>query len=335
MPSPPSSARYVLPGNPVQCVLCPRRCRIPDGEWGACGVRGNRDAAGIIPHYGRITALAIDPIEKKPLYHYRPGSTIFSVGFAGCNMHCPFCQNWHISQNPNASAQYYSPKDLLRRVQVLGLTQIAYTYSEPLIHAEFLLDCMSLARNAGIANILVSNGCVNPEAAEAVLRLTDAVNIDLKSGSEETYTRVLGGDLSTVIGFIAKAWEMKVHLELTTLVIPGLNDGDTEIRRCIDLIRRISPSIPWHLSAYHPDYTWTAPPTNPAELIAIAEEARKTLDYVYTGNIAGGYNDTACPVCGKPLVKRLGYRIDAKGLIIKEGAYQCAHCGSPTTPAYR
>jgi pyruvate formate lyase activating enzyme len=271
----------------------------------------------------------VDPIEKKPLYHYRPGSAVLSAGFAGCNMRCPFCQNWRIAQNPNAQAEYYAPEDIVSEAQSAGLRQIAYTYSEPLVHPEFLLDCMSLARKAGIANILVSNGCICSDPAEDILGLTDAANIDLKSGSEETYARVLGGDLPTVAGFIAKAREMGTHLEVTTLVVPGLNDGEEDIRRCIALIRGIDPAIPWHLSAYHPDYRWDAPPTEPARLIAIAEEAGKTLKRVYTGNIAGGYSDTFCRICGKRIVRRQGYRVDTKGLVIAEGTYHCAYCGGP------
>lgn len=323
-------ARYVtgLSGTVMQCLLCPRNCRIPSGSRGKCGVRENRDGAVLLPYYGAVTALALDPIEKKPLYHYRPGSSIYSLGFVGCNLHCPFCQNWRISQHVDAPARYLSPGEVIRGAQSAGSSQIAYTYSEPLVHTEFLLDCMSLARKAGIANVLISNGCVGPDPGEAVLRLTDAANVDLKCCSEETYTQVLGGDLSAVIGFINRACEMGVHLEVTTLVIPGLNDGDEEIRRCIDLLRGISPHIPWHLSAYHPDYRWNAPPTDPARLASIADRAREVLSYVYTGNIPGEINDTSCVHCGRRLVRRRGYRIDTRGLELKGTAYYCAHCGN-------
>jgi pyruvate formate lyase activating enzyme len=279
----------------------------------------------------------MDPIEKKPLFHYRPGSSIFSVGFVGCNLHCPFCQNWHISQNLDAPARYLSPEAVVQAAQSEGSAQIAYTYSEPLVHVEFLLDCMTLARNQGLANVLVSNGCVNPEAAEAVLSLTDAANIDLKCGSPETYTQTLGGDLPRVVGFIAKAWELGVHLEVTTLIVPGLNDGEEEIRRCMAMLQEISPDIPWHLSAYHPDYQWKAPPTNPAYLASLARQAREVLSFVYTGNIPGETNDTLCPNCKQALVRRRGYQVDTRGLSIKEVGgqkrYQCAHCGSPA-PLY-
>lgn len=322
-----------LPGKQLQCELCPRGCRIPEGSWGKCKVRGNRNGAGHIPYYGAITALSMDPIEKKPLYHYRPGSSILSIGFAGCNLHCPFCQNWSISQQVDAPARYLSPEMVVQTAQSEGSAQIAYTYSEPLVHGEFLLDCMTLARKQGLANVLVSNGCINPEAASAILKLTDAANIDLKCGSPETYAQTLGGDLPKVIGFITQAWKMGVHLELTTLIVPGLNDSDGEMSQCMDMIRGISPDIPWHLSAYHPDYRWKAPPTDPAHLASLARRAREVLSFVYTGNIPGEINDTLCPSCRRTLVRRRGYRVDTDGLLLmeREGQkeYRCAHCGSP------
>jgi pyruvate formate lyase activating enzyme len=291
--------------------------------------------------------MASDPIEKKPLYHFRPGSSILSLGFAGCNLRCPFCQNWRVSQGNSSQGNFsrttaasggrrFSPAEVIAAAQIRGFRQIAYTYSEPLVHAEFLLDCMKLARGAGIANVLVSNGCVNPEPAADILALTDAANIDLKAFSDETYSRVLGGDLSTVLSFIEAAYAAGIHLEITTLMVPGLNDSDEETGKCAAFIAGLSRNIPWHLSAYHPDYRWNAPPTESAALIRTARRARKTLAYVYAGNIPGEtcapeLYDTACPVCGRPLVRRRGYRIDTGGLAVKEAeggrAYYCAHCG--------
>jgi pyruvate formate lyase activating enzyme len=256
------------------------------------------------------------------------------VGFVGCNLHCPFCQNWRISRNTDAPASYHAPEDIIRLVRSKGSSQIAYTYSEPLIHVEFLLDCMALARAAGIANVLISNGTVTAEAAEAVLRLTDAANIDLKCHREETYTNTLGGDLSATRDFIARAWELGVHTEVTTLVIPGLNDSEEEICRCIELLRGISPHIPWHLSAYHPDYRWTAPRTDPKQLISIARHAREVLSYVYCGNIADESNNTRCAYCSGLLVRRHGYHIDSNGLVFKGNSYYCAYCGKPVPFRY-
>ncbi|GHV56927.1 AmmeMemoRadiSam system radical SAM enzyme [Spirochaetia bacterium] len=292
-------------GAAIRCTLCPHQCRIPVGGRGACGVRENRNGVLALPYYGYITAIARDPIEKKPLRRFRPGSSILSLGFAGCNLHCPFCQNWRISQVVNgntAPGRYLSPKEAA--ALAVDDRQIAYTYSEPLIHAEYLIDCMKQARKQGIANVLVTNGCINEKVAAEILPLTDAANIDLKCFSEETYTKVLGGNLPLVLNFIRMAHEAGVHVEITTLVIPGLNDSDEELDKCATFIAGLAPKnswsfapkaklrgvsakaeTPWHLSAYHPDYRWNAPPTDPARLIQAAKRAQENLRYVYTGNI--------------------------------------------------
>jgi pyruvate formate lyase activating enzyme len=335
-------------GGVIRCTLCPRRCAIPSGLFGACGVRGNKNGIGILPFYGHITALAVDPIEKKPLYHFRPGSQILSAGFAGCNLHCPFCQNWHISKPPiggppqegqftEAPGRQIQPADIISAALHENTPSIAYTYSEPLVHIEFLLDCMTLARRHGIANVLVTNGCANTAAAHEILSLSSAANIDLKCFSADTYARVLGGDLETVCAFIRLAVEQGVHVEVTTLVVPGLNDSSEEIDACADFIASINESrasfgsdIPWHLSAYHPDHRWNAPPTDPAMLMSVAERARKKLRFVYTGNISGGYNDTSCPHCKMVLVRRRGYRVEKPGLadpVNGESFYRCIQCG--------
>jgi pyruvate formate lyase activating enzyme len=282
--------------------------------------------------------MAEDPIEKKPLYHYRPGSSILSLGFAGCNLRCPFCQNWHISQQTDVPGKKLSPRDIIEPARKRGFTQIAYTYSEPLIHLEFLLDCMELARKAGIANVLVSNGCVNAEAAAEVLSLTDAANIDLKSFSGETYSGLLGGNLPAVLRFIEAAHTAGVHLEVTTLIVPGLNDSAGETGLCADFLAGLSREIPWHLSAYHPAYRWDAPAADPALVEAVARRGREKLSFVYTGNIAG-VNDTLCPRCGALLIHRRGYRVKADGLSLKKtgpraGTYHCAQCGSPAPVRY-
>ncbi|MDR1108804.1 MAG: AmmeMemoRadiSam system radical SAM enzyme, partial [Spirochaetaceae bacterium] len=283
------------PSKTIRCTLCPHCCVIPPGAAGRCAVRVNQDGVGCVPFYGRISAMAADPIEKKPLYHYRPGTAILSLGFLGCNLFCPFCQNWQISQGTGAAAQPLSPEAAVAAALAAGFTQIAYTYSEPLIHIEYLLDCMKSAREGGIANVLVSNGCLSGEAAADILALTDAANIDLKSFSPDTYTRTLGGNLAATMDFITHAYRTGVHLEVTTLVVPGLNDGEEEIEGYRGFLAELSPHIPWHLSAYHPNYCWDAPPTEASRLEEIARRARKDLTYVYTGNIPGETNDTPCP----------------------------------------
>ena len=329
----------------LECGLCPHACVLKSGETGLCGVRQNIDGKPALPRYGFVTALATDPIEKKPLYHFRPGTEILSAGFTGCNLHCPFCQNWRISQTGSASGtgiygSFYSPSKLLSPPGK-PVEAISYTYSEPLVHIEFLLDSMREARKAGIANVLVSNGCINTEAASEILTLTDAANIDLKCFSEDSYRDVLGGKLSTVLDFIRLALENGVHLEITTLVVPELNDSLKELDRCCDFIAELETSgntsagifIPWHLSAYHPNYKMQTPGTDPASLIAAANRAREKLKYVYTGNIPPGQdsNKTPCPHCDKTLVNRHGYRVETSGLSLKAAdrgkKYFCNHCG--------
>lgn len=273
----------------LSCDLCPNFCKIASGNFGLCGVRGNKANHGITPFYGFISALALDPIEKKPLYHFKSGSKILSLGFVGCNFRCPFCQNWHISQSTDASGRQMQSGEIISAALKQNSPSIAYTYSEPLVHFEFLLDCMTLARKHNIANVLVTNGCINAKPAAEVLKLTDAVNVDLKCFSEETYKKTLAGSngniFQTVLDFIKLAYEMKVHLEITTLVVPGLNDSIEELLCAMQFIASLDNNIPWHLSAYHPDYRWNAPPTDPEFIYKIVKEAKKELNNVHTGNI--------------------------------------------------
>jgi pyruvate formate lyase activating enzyme len=349
---------------------------IPSGGFGNCGVRGNKNGNGLIPFYGHITALALDPIEKKPLYHFRPGSMILSAGFLGCNLRCPFCQNWHISQaavsgDIGGNGRQMRPEDLVSAALSQDSGAIAYTYSEPLVHVEFLLDCMELAHKHGIANVLVTNGCVNAGAAREILSLTDAANIDLKCFSPDTYAETLGGGcknftteyteyteerektiktlcssvveyssrtspMETVLGFIRLAREKGVHIEITTLVVPGLNDTEAELDACANFVASLnddSTGIPWHLSAYHPEYRWNAPPTDPGFLLRTKKRAAGKLRYVYAGNIQGEENNTVCPGCGAVLVRRMGYRVETGGLVQPdEGGnfYRCGSCGDKT-----
>jgi len=290
------TARFITEdGENVRCGLCPRGCEIKSGCFGECGVRGNKRGKGIIPFYGFISALAIDPIEKKPLYHFKPGSKILSIGFTGCNFRCPFCQNWHISQNTEIAVQgrgkRMQPGEIISAALEHNSPSIAYTYSEPLIHAEYVLDCMALARRHGIANVLVTNGCIKTEVAAEILKLTDAANVDLKCFSAETYEKCLGGGVSSgsflqcVLDFIKLCYKTGVHLEITTLVVPDLNDSEEELNAAAGFIAGLDKEIPWHLTAYHPDYRWNAPRTDPGFLRNAAKEAEKKLRNVHTGNI--------------------------------------------------
>ena len=342
-----SSPRFFLYSegtDTIQCSLCPKKCILPPGGVGQCKVRSNKDGKAFLPFYGLTTAFSGDPIEKKPLYHFRPGTKILSVGFIGCNLRCPFCQNWHISQSTNELGQFCHPGDLAAAAleysaqnpaaspSLAAKPSLAFTYSEPLVHAEFLLDCMKETRKAGISNVLVTNGCVNSEAAEEILDLCDAANIDLKCFSENTYSEVLGGDLLTVIDFIRLALKKGVHVELTTLVVPGLNDSKKELDDCLSFVKSLNDGkVPWHLSAYYPAWKWKAKATSSGFLLKLAAKARKHLAYVYAGNIANEKNDTICPACKNVLVKRLNRSVDTSGLVIKEKAgkseYFCVACG--------
>jgi pyruvate formate lyase activating enzyme len=317
-------------GEKIRCGLCPKTCLIESGAFGACGVRGNKGGKPIIPFYGFISGMAMDPIEKKPLYHFKPGSSILSAGFAGCNLRCPFCQNWRISQNTDIPGRRMLPGEIVSAALREDSPSIAYTYSEPLVHAEFLLDCMELARKHGVANVLVTNGCVNGAAAREILKYADAANVDLKSFSAETYSKNLGGNLEAVLEFIRLGLAMGVHIEITTLVVPGLNDTEDELSAAADCIAAMDSAAPWHLSAYHPDYRWNAPPTDPRFLLNAAKRAREKLRHVYTGNIAEGDNDTACSFCGSILVRRRGCRTDVSGLAAGDKTYRCAKCGEDT-----
>ena len=312
----------------IQCALCPKACKISPDRKGLCRVRENKNGKAAIPYYGFVTSAAVDPIEKKPLYHYHPGTNIFSIGFHGCNLFCPFCQNFSISQSTQSPYTRFSPREIMDMARKAGLKQVAYTYSEPLVHTEFITDCMELAKKSGIDNVLVTNGCINEKPAEDILALTSAVNVDLKCYSEKKYAEILGGSLSAVTHFIKKAWEKNVHIEITTLVVTNFNDNEEELTQCGEFIRDISPQIPWHLSAYHPAYKWTELPTNPAFLHDIAEKAREDLSYVYVGNIAGAKNDTYCRYCKGLLVSRKNYTVNATSLLLQGENYVCAHCGN-------
>jgi pyruvate formate lyase activating enzyme len=297
-------------------------------------VRSGEDG-GKLPFYGRISSIAIDPIEKKPLFHYRPGEAILSIGFVGCNLRCPFCQNWRISQTTEEAGHFVPPEDLVAKAAALGLEQIAYTYSEPLVHAEYLIDCMTLARSRGIANVLVTNGCVNGDAAGEIIPLADAANIDLKCFSSESYKNILGGDLSAVKDFIKAA--ANIHTEVTTLIVPDFNDSVEEIDSCIDFIASVSNEIPWHISAYHPAYKLKTPPARAETILGIKRRAGQKLLYCYTGNIWDDENDTLCLNCGAVLVKRNGYAVKTPGLSKKSGSggkYRCRQCGTALPVRY-
>jgi pyruvate formate lyase activating enzyme len=295
-------------------------------------VRANRGGRGAIPFAGRVTALSMDPIEKKPLYHFYPGSAILSVGFVGCNFRCPFCQNHEISQTTTAAAREMGPEDVVEAAVAQGSLGIAYTYSEPLVHIEYVLETARLARGRGLANVLVSNGFVRPEPAEELLGLLDAANIDLKGWDAGFYEEEIGGDLREVCRFLEQA-AGRIHLEVTTLVIPTRNDDESQIDGIASFLAGLDPGIPYHLSCYYPTYRYTIPPTPAETVLRLAEVARRRLSWVYVGNMGLRESNTVCPDCGTVAVRRAGYRAAVVGL--RDG--RCSGCGRPIPirlPAY-
>ncbi len=311
----------------VVCELCPHHCRIAEGHSGICKVRKCEGAALVLPYFGLVSSLALDPIEKKPLHHFLPGSEVFSAGFVGCNMRCPFCQNWGISQEIPSSLERMSPESLVAAALRSGAPSIAYTYSEPTIHFEFVLASMAAARAAGLRNVLVTNGCLEPAPARELLSLTDAANVDLKTWSAETYRKTLGGSKDRVLEFMGIAASL-CHLEVTTLVVPPFSDSIGDVEAIAGFVAGLSPDIALHLSAYHPAWKHEAPPIGASLLSELARAARSRLRYVYKGNLSGRSADTYCQSCGNKVIGRTGYRIDTRGLAIAGSSARCARCGS-------
>ncbi|MEO0019050.1 MAG: AmmeMemoRadiSam system radical SAM enzyme [candidate division WOR-3 bacterium] len=307
----------------VRCLLCPNRCLVAPGKTGRCLGRKNIDGELFAVNYGEVVSMAVDPIEKKPLYHFYPGEEIFSVATYGCNLLCPFCQNWEISQN-RAPSKYIAPEELVRIVKDYGLKLIAYTYSEPLVWYEYLLDAGRLMHNAGIKNVLVTNGMINPEPLNELLPLIDAMNIDLKSIREGFYRDYVKGDLGAVLETIKTA-KGRCHIELTTLLIPGRNDSDEELEELTDFVSQLGKDTVLHFSRFFPRHKAEEPMTPLATLERAAEIAKRKLYYVYLGNVQAPpkYRDTFCPECGTVLVERSGYQ--GRVVNVKEG--RCGVCG--------
>jgi pyruvate formate lyase activating enzyme len=304
-------ARYykLLPNHTIQCELCPQACQIPAEQVGFCNVRQHRDGALIAANYGLVSALALDPIEKKPLYHFYPGQPILSVGTIGCNLACEFCQNWQISQEAGTTRSI-SPAELcnlaVQAHRERGNIGLAYTYSEPAVWFEFLLDTMPLIRAAGLQNVLVTNALLRAEPWQELLQFADAANIDLKGFTPEYYRQFCHGQLQPVLDNIRTAVG-RIHLELTTLIIPGANDQPEQIEDMSRWIATLDPQIPLHLSRYFPNYRMNLPATPPETMKIAYDIAKNHLQYVYLGNL-GGANHTYCPKCGRLLIAREGYQ---------------------------
>jgi pyruvate formate lyase activating enzyme len=310
----------------VRCHLCPANCRIASSRQGICLVRTNEDGTLYASEYGKTIAINLDPIEKKPLYHFKPGTQILSVGPNGCNLSCVFCQNWGISQ-VKSSTRYVSPRNLVQLAGTHGSIGVAFTYTEPLVWYEFLLDSAWLLRESGLAVVIVSNGYINEAPARELFKHIDAANFDLKSIRPDFYRKICRGKLQDVQRTIMIALEMGVHVELTNLLIPTLNDSDGEITALADWVANLNSRIPLHFSRYFPHYKLDLPPTPEERLTFAYETAKKRLENVYVGNINGiGGSDTVCRKCGATLIKRNGYRVEVIGL----NGSDCAKCDEKT-----
>ena len=321
MPRVPAKYYEKLENKLVRCNLCPVFCKIKPDKFGICKIRKNEDGELIADAYGQLVSLAIDPVEKKPLFHFCPGRPILSTGPNGCNLRCPFCQNWTISQE-HVPTQYVSPEDLVETARQRDSIGVAFTYTEPLIWFEYLYDCAVLLKEAGLKVVVVSNGYLNEEPAREIFKLVDAANIDLKSASPEFYKKVCRGNLKDVLRTIHIARESGVLVELTNLLITGENDSEADLRAVVDIVASIDRSIPFHISRYFPNYKYANAPTPITTMKRAVEIACQKLDYVYPGNYIDEA-DTKCPGCGHALIKREGYFVE-----LPDGKVtNCPKCG--------
>jgi len=299
----------------VKCFLCVHHCSINDGKRGICGVRENTGGILYSLVYGKLISMNIDPIEKKPLFHFYPGSTSMSIATAGCNFKCKHCQNYEISQYPrkhtNIPGENVSPEQVVNAAVRAGCKSISYTYTEPTIFFEFAYDCARLAHERGIKNVFVSNGYTSPEAVKEIAPYLDGNDIDLK-GSDEFYRNICGARLKPVLDTITLMKELGVWVEVTTLIIPSHNDSEESLTSIIEFIKSVDTAIPWHVSQFYPTFELLDQPRTPVETLRWAREKglKKGLKYVYEGNVPGeGGENTYCPECGELLIERFGYQI--------------------------
>lgn len=312
-------------GDKVRCLLCPRGCLIKEGDFGFCRARINRSGKLYTRIYGECSSVAVDPIEKKPLYHFYPGSMILSLGTVGCSFSCQFCQNFAISQK-DAPTRNIPPLQAVEMAKGRNSIGIAYTYSEPLIWYEYVLDTARLAKEQGLKNVLVTNGFINEAPMRELLPYIDAINLDVKSSDNSFYQKYCNGKLPPVLN-VAMVSKGHVLLEITNLIIPGLNDSDKDINDLVDWIAEyLGTDIPLHLSRYFPHYKMTIYATPLSTLFRARDIAKRRLKYVYVGNVLDEETNTSfCPNCKGPVIIRSGYEI--KKPKIKEG--KCEMCGGP------
>jgi pyruvate formate lyase activating enzyme len=304
---------------------------ISEGKLGVCGVRQNVEGELKTLVFGKVCSINIDPIEKKPLFHFLPGSDSLSVATVGCNFQCDFCQNHEISQYPREvgkiMGETVTPEDLVAAAVERGCQSISYTYTEPTIFFEYALDSSKLADELDIRNVFVTNGYMTPEAIELIAPYLHGANIDFKAADRKTYNRIMGANQTVVMESMKLLREAGVWIEVTTLIIPGMNDDPGGLREIAEFVRGLDPGIPWHVSRFHPQYRMLDRPVTPLETLEVAMEIGKEigLRYVYCGNVPGEAGEnTSCHICGKLLIERWGFTVRSNRL--DEGS--CPDCGT-------
>lgn len=311
----------------IKCLLCPHGCSIKKGNFGFCGVRYNNGDKITIDDYPLISALSNDPIEKKPLYHFYPGENIFSIGGYGCNLKCPYCQNFSISQKFNPSRDngiLLSPLQVVKKAKENNSNMIAFTYSEPIVIFEYVLEMAKIAKENKLSTVMVSNGMINVDPLKELAKYIDAWNIDLKTFNENCFKKFHKGYLKTVketIAYVAS----NSHLEITTLAVTGINDNEKDYSDIINFISEINNDIPFHISRYYPSYKYNQEPSSIRFLNQMCDLASKKLNYVYSGNYKSplNYENTYCPKCQSLLIKRNGYFTEI--ISLQKGL--CRNCG--------
>jgi pyruvate formate lyase activating enzyme len=318
-----------LDKNTVRCFLCAHHCLIKDGKRGICAARENRGGALYSLVYGKVISMNIDPVEKKPLFHFLPGSTSFSIAAVGCNFRCEHCQNFEISQytkeHSDIPGQSVTAEAIVEAAKRNGCESISYTYTEPTIFFEFAYDCARLAHEKGIKNVFVSNGYTSAEATRTIAPYLDGNNLDLK-GDNDFYKEICGARLEPVKETIRLMKELGVWVEVTTLIIPDHNDSEEGLRNIAEFIKSVDPAVPWHVTQFYPTYKLTDKPRTPIKTLRRAREIgfETGLKYVYEGNVPGeGGENTFCPDCKELLIKRFGFSIIENKM--KNG--RCSKCG--------
>jgi pyruvate formate lyase activating enzyme len=320
-------------GGRVRCRLCSFRCLIDDGKPGHCSVRQNRGGTLYSLNYHKVCSANPDPIEKKPMFHFQPGSQAFSIATMGCNFRCEFCQNWQISQAAldvgAIDGESYSPEQIVAAARRSGCKSMAYTYTEPTVFMELCADCGKLAKEQGLANVFVSNGYMTREAIDFATPWLDGINVDLKGFTDDYYQRLCQARLQPVLDTIAHiAKQTKIWIEVTTLLLPGENDSEEELKRLAGwLVQSAGPDVPWHISRFHPQYKYQGARATPLESLQRAERLGRQagLRYVYLGNVPGSRSEsTFCHHCGRLLIERMGYQIRSN--VIEKS--QCPQCGT-------